>query len=111
VNSHQILEKMAQEQAAGTAATYEAEERPQYSETEFPGHAAWLDGAWKLHRIARPNGNVQYELYDLGADPLEATDLAEKQPARRDKMQAQLAAWQQSVARSLNGKDYPPAAK
>jgi hypothetical protein len=42
----------------------------------FPGHAAWIDGNWKLHRVERqqtrgPKG----ELYDLAADPTERRDL------------------------------------
>jgi arylsulfatase A-like enzyme len=111
VNSHQILQQMARNQAAGKTTDPEIDERPMYPENEFPGHAAWLDGAWKLHRIARPNGNVQHELYDLGADPLETTNLSEKQPARLQKMQSQLAEWQLSVVRSLNGQDYSSASK
>ncbi|HID78831.1 MAG TPA: N-acetylgalactosamine 6-sulfate sulfatase, partial [Planctomycetaceae bacterium] len=37
-----------------------------YAESQLPGHAAWIDGDWKLHRIADKGGrNVRYELYDL----------------------------------------------
>ena len=41
------------------------------SVTELPGHAAWIDGDWKLHRIADKAGDkVRYELYDLAKDRL-----------------------------------------
>ena len=53
-----------------------------------------------------PRGVVRYELYDLAADPFETTDLAAKESARVTATETQLAAWQQSVVRSLNGEDY-----
>ena len=41
-------------------------EHPQH----FPGHAAWIDQDWKLHRIeGRRDGKVRWELYNLEADP------------------------------------------
>jgi hypothetical protein len=80
--------------------------RKQYSKDLFPGHAAWLDGNWKLHRIADRTGRARYELYDLATDEQETTDLASKESDRVAKMTEQLAAWQQSVIRSLNGEDY-----
>ena len=74
---------------------------------DFPGHAAWLDNAWKLHRIEnKKNQTVKWELYDLVADPKEANNLAEKEAARAAAMRAQLEAWLKSVAGSLNGADY-----
>jgi arylsulfatase A-like enzyme len=110
VNSQQILQQMASrekgESAAAAATTNIPVESPRYSETELPGHAAWLDSNWKLHRIANRTGEVRFELYDLASDMQETTDLAAKEPARVKAMQQQLAAWQQSVIRSLNGEDY-----
>ena len=74
---------------------------------KFPGHAAWLDNAWKLHRIEdKKNHTVKWELYDLAADPKEASDLATKEPQRTAAMRTQLEAWLKSVASSLNGADY-----
>ena len=75
----------------------------------FPGHAAWIDGNWKLHRIEQPKADrrVRLELYDLAADPHETTDLAASEPDRVQAMQQSLEAWLESVARSLNGEDYP----
>lgn len=72
----------------------------------FPGHAAWLDGNWKLHRIENKKGQVDWELYDLSADPKESRVLFAEQPERVPQMQAALEAWLESVARSLNGEDY-----
>lgn len=84
-----------------------ADTSKRYSLTELPGHSAWIDGDWKLHRIADKKGNkVRYELYNLAKDRSEKTDLAKEEPARVQQMQAALLAWQQSVIRSLHGEDY-----
>ena len=73
----------------------------------FPGHSAWIDGDWKLHRIEQPKaGSVRYELYDLATDPSETTDVAADQHERAAAMQLHLEAWLESVTRSLNGEDY-----
>lgn len=74
----------------------------------FPGHAAWLDGSWKLHRIEdRKSGAVTWELYDLAADGKESKDVLTRQAARVSTMRPQLEEWLRSVVRSLNGEDYP----
>lgn len=73
----------------------------------FPGHAAWLDGPWKLHRIQnRKTGDVTWELYNLANDPTESHVLLAEQPERVATMQAALEHWLESVAHSLNGDDY-----
>lgn len=73
----------------------------------FPGHSAWLDGAWKLHRIEPAKGGaVKWELYNLTDDPKETTDLLAKEAERSARMQKQLNGWLKSVVRSLNGEDY-----
>lgn len=78
-----------------------------YPVDRLPGHAAWVDGDWKLHGIADKAGaKVRFELYHLGKDRTEQTDLAASEPERVRTMRAALAAWQQSVIRSLNGEDY-----
>ena len=78
-----------------------------YPADRFPGHAAWLDGSWKLHRIERPKADgVRWELYDLAADPAEARDLLAGEPERAGRMKGDLTAWLGSVVRSLNGADY-----
>ena len=74
----------------------------------FPGHAAWLDWPWKLHRIQEEDGagEVTLELYQLAEDPKEQEDLAGRYPERAQAMRAALEAWQTSVVQSLNGQDY-----
>ena len=80
-------------------------EFPTFDMKDFEGHAAWNDWPWKLHRIERKD-KVTYELYDLNKDPMETTDLTEKEPARVAKMKASLEKWQRSVLNSWAGKDY-----
>ena len=76
-----------------------------FSKTQLPGHAAWIDGDWKLHRIAG-KGAVRWELYDLAKDPNERNDLYDAENKRVAQMKAALENWQKSVVGSLNGEDY-----
>ena len=76
-----------------------------HPEDSFPGHAAWLDWPWKLHRI-ETRGPVKIELYNLTDDPRESRDLAARDPDRVKSLRDPLEAWLSSVVRSLNGKDY-----
>jgi arylsulfatase A-like enzyme len=77
--------------------------------TRFPGHAAWLDGVWKLHRMEdREEGGVTWELYQLAEDPKESRNVADDHSARVAAMRKDLESWLQSVARSHNGEDYQP---
>ncbi len=69
------------------------------------GHAAWLDWPWKLHRIEQ-KGKVRFALYQLERDPDESRDLASRHPERVEAMRRDLEAWQESVLRSWEGKDY-----
>ncbi len=74
----------------------------------FPGHSAWIEWPWKLHRMEdAKTHDVQWELYDLSADPDESRVLYAEQPERVPAMQTALEKWLGSVARSLNGEDYP----
>ncbi len=79
----------------------------QYPEDQFPGHSAWLDWPWKLHRIQAKTGTLTFELYNLKIDPNEGKDVAKGEAKRVKAMRAELEAWLASVVRSLNGKDYP----
>jgi arylsulfatase A-like enzyme len=78
----------------------------QYPDDKFPGHSAWLDWPWKLHRIEAEDGTVTLELYELAKDPQESTNLTSQQPDRVKIMRAEMEVWLGSVVRSLNGKDY-----
>lgn len=81
----------------------------EYPVDAFPGHAAWIDGDWKLHRIADRQGNdVRWELYDLAADPQETSDQSSTRPEIVDRLRGELEEWQASVVHSLNGGDYVP---
>jgi hypothetical protein len=77
----------------------------QYPTDSFPGHAAWLDWPWKLHRIERKNV-VTFELYHLADDPQESDNLVAKAPEQTERMKGPLEAWLESVVQSLNGRDY-----
>ena len=79
---------------------------PAYPADSFPGHAAWLDADWKLHRIEGKEGEVSWELYDLGANPMEEHNLAAAEGERVHSMRRQMESWLESVVRSLNGEDY-----
>lgn len=80
---------------------------PPYPVDAFPGHAAWIDGDWKLHRIQKKGAEeIRWELYDLAADPAEENDLAEAEGDRVRRYRERLEPWLESVARSLNGEDY-----
>jgi arylsulfatase A-like enzyme len=111
VNSQAILRELARSQAGEAAATPVEAEPPaaataKYSETDLPGHAAWIDDKFKLHRLPAGGGTFHYELYDLSADAEEKIDVSAKEPARLATLKEQLARWQQSVVRSLNREDY-----
>ena len=79
----------------------------QYPKDRFPGHAAWLDWPWKLHRIDKGKGEVVWELYDLSKDPMETSNAALSEKKKLESLKKGLEGWLASVVRSLNGKDYP----
>jgi arylsulfatase A-like enzyme len=84
---------------------------PRYPKDQFPGHSAWIDGDWKLHRIENKQSQVTWELYNLHSDPAETDDLLSR-PVRADsrfpveRLRNDLASWLGSVVDSLNGEDY-----
>jgi arylsulfatase A-like enzyme len=78
----------------------------QYPEDSFPGHAALLDWPWKLHRIQNSSGEITLELYQLETDSMEQNNLTSAESAKVKSMLTHLEEWQQSVIKSLNGKDY-----
>ena len=83
--------------------------------TRPTSHATLLDWPYKLHTDAvagkdKAGGKdqpvAQVLLFDVSKDPKEATDLAAEQPERVARMKTELAAWKESVAKSLAGADY-----
>lgn len=72
----------------------------------FPGHAAWLEWPYKLHRIQSAPDDVKIELYNLARDSMEQNDISENEIAKVDTMLDRLEEWQKSVIHSLNGGDY-----
>ncbi len=110
VKSTQLLQDLAKEQQ-GSAPSTNQEDDPgkiarQYPDDKLPGHAAWLDNDYKLHRIPDKKGQVSYQLFNLAKDPHEKKNLAAFENKRADRMKAELEIWQKSVIRSLNGGDY-----
>ena len=81
------------------------EEFPEFERGDYPGHAAWNDWPWKIHRIQKTD-QLTIELYHLVDDPMEANDLAKKEPGRVKRMLKELQQWQASVYDSWEGKDY-----
>jgi len=80
-----------------------------YPNHQHPGHAAWLDWPWKLHRIQNDKkqpSKLSIELYNLKDDPLEANNLVAVQPQRVLAMHKALETWLNSVIDSLHGDDY-----
>jgi len=79
---------------------------PAYPRDVYTGHAAWIDGDWKLHRITNKKGEVSWELYNLAKDSAEEDNLLATEGERVAQMQGKLEAWLESVVRSMNGEDY-----
>jgi len=77
-----------------------------YPHENPPGHAAIMEGVYKLHRIPKKNGDPNYQLFNIAADPAEKKDLLAEQPQVAARLKAALAKWQELVINSINGKDY-----
>ncbi|MFI4874361.1 MAG: sulfatase [Blastopirellula sp. JB062] len=80
--------------------------QPPTSKQSLQGHAALIDGNWKLHRIENKKGEVRFELYDLAADPYEKKNVLKQHPQVVAKLKKMQHAWQISVIDSINGADY-----
>lgn len=79
---------------------------PPFSVENFPGHSAYIDGDWKLHRIESKNGKIAWELYQLANDRAETKDLITTESDVADRLRPKLESWLRSVTNSLNGEDY-----
>jgi len=101
---------LLKEQAEGKPSSYDdsgaGKITRQYPADTFPGHAAWTDGDWKLHRIQAKTGAVDWQLFNLARDRTESQNVAATEPERVKKMRVGFELWLQSVVRSLNGGDY-----
>jgi len=113
VRSSEVLRALAKADPEGTGAGLppladyeEAGFAAKYPVDEFPAHAVWVDGNYKLHCLPMKSGVEQFQLYDLAADVGEKNDLAAEQPDRVKVMATALRTWQRSVLNSLNGGDY-----
>jgi len=111
--SAEWMSELLEAQKAGRDITDEARIRSnagridtQYPTATFPGHSAWLDWPWKLHRIHLRDKPLTIELYNLVDDHQETTDRSAEHPERIQAMLADLEEWLRSVVRSLNGEDY-----
>jgi arylsulfatase A-like enzyme len=111
--SRAMLEALRQEQVTGKQqpAAPEGEIGKHHPHDTVPGHAAWIEGDYKLHRVPvkKNAGEFNYELYHLDKDPSEVNNLLKDETHFANqfgRMKADLATWQQSVIKSLNGEDY-----
>ena len=117
--SDQIIKKLMAAQQAGEKTPFpgrllkNVNEFPNHQRNKhgsYPGHAALLDWPYKIHVIRdQKTRKNRYELYDLEKDPMEATDLIYRDPVITQKMKQAIDQWQDSVIKSLNGKDYKKA--
>ncbi len=113
VSSEQMMTDLLKEQASGINNVDSAKLDlsagiilKKYPTDKYPGHAAWIDWPFKLHRIESTAGVIKMELYNLEDDQGEQTDLSLKDGERVNSMRSQLEAWLTSVVESLNGEDY-----
>ena len=69
-------------------------EQPVVARTAGPGPTtSYRDGNWKLIHYAQSG---RYELFDLGTDPGERSDLVAREPERVERLQAALAEYRQT---------------
>lgn len=113
VPSDKLMAQLLKEQEKGTIESdtsipdiHAGDLITKYREDVFPGHAAWLDWPYKLHRINLKNNEIRFELYNLEEDAEEQNDLSALKPDKVKTMTTQLEKWLKSVICSLNGDDY-----
>jgi arylsulfatase A-like enzyme len=76
----------------------------------YGGQTALVDNDWKIIRIKEKKQSIsapQFEIYDLARDPTEAHNVVDKENATTQRLKQQLLAWEESLALSIAGKDYP----
>ncbi|MBI1322512.1 sulfatase-like hydrolase/transferase [bacterium] len=75
---------------------------------DFRGPRAIIEGRMKLVIHDPAKGKSRQELFDLETDPGEKANLAGQRLDESDMLIENLRGWQESVLRSLAGKDYEP---
>jgi len=80
-------------------------ERAQPLPFRHQGRGAWIDNRYKL--LTQNIEKGEFELYDLEADPKETKNLAAERPEIAARMRSAFLKWNESVAASVAGKDYP----
>jgi arylsulfatase A-like enzyme len=87
--------------------TAEATQRDKPIPFRYMGGAALIDNRYKLvSRMLAKTKFGEFELYDLTSDPHETRDIATEQPDIYRRMRAAMRQWDESVAASVDGKDY-----
>ncbi len=79
---------------------------PALTDEDYLGPRAIIDGDFKLVVHERKNKKTELELFDLGADPAEQSNLIGEQTEIAKRLQTRLRQWQDSVLHSLTGADY-----
>ena len=78
----------------------------------YQKNTAIIDNDFKLLELTTSNRKqrsetTQLELYNLTQDPKEENNLCESEPELAERMTKSLREWQQSLAASMAGRDYP----
>ena len=85
--------------------TEDLAERDQPIGFRHTGRVALIDNNFKIVRPDRES--AAYEVYDLANDPGESTDIAGSQPELATRLQEAVEQWNDAVAASAAGADYP----
>ncbi len=73
----------------------------------YSGNTALIDNDMKIIRFAGKNAVDRFELYNLKLDPTEAKNLYDESSAESVRLRTLLFEFDQSLAESVAGKDYP----
>ncbi len=70
------------------------------------GRLALVDNDHKIVKAA-PDADAAWEVFDLGTDPGESTDISAQEPAEATRLREAVDTWNASVQSSAAGNDYP----
>ena len=103
------VEKQLRGASLAPAMKGEPAQRDVFSETDYRAYtykrSIISPEGWKLIYTLE---NKSRELYDLGADPGELDNLAEREPERADELQTRIFAHFKSIGHDLEGKSWKP---